>query len=195
VSGAFCRRYPQLRGRHIILFLSRLDEKKGLDLLLRAFVDVRRRVPSASLVIAGDGRRDFVGRVKAEAEVLGIAADVVWTGFLTGEDKRAAFADASMYVLPSYSENFGISVAEAMAAGLPVVVSDQIGIHGDIANREAGLVVRCDVKALTRAMLQLLNDADLRVSLGRNGKHLAATKYSQETVTGKVLGLYNRIAS
>ena len=100
-----------------------------------------------------------------------------------------------MFVLPSYSENFGIAVAEAMAAGLPVVVSDQVGIHRDIADASAGLVVGCDVEDLARAMLRLLGDADLRASLGRNGKHLAATKYSEDAVTRDVLDIYNRIAS
>ena len=119
----------------------------------------------------------------------------MWTGFLTGEDKLAAFADAIMYVLPSYSENFGMAVAEAMAAGLPVIVSDQVGIHGDIARAAAGLVVSCEVGDLAQAMLQLLNDPALRLSLGRSGKQLAATKYSQEAVTGEVLEIYNRIAS
>jgi glycosyltransferase involved in cell wall biosynthesis len=194
-AGAFRRRHPQLRGRRIILFLSRLDPKKGLDLLLRAFADARRQAPDATLVIAGDGHDQFAEQLKTETRRLGIAEDVLWTGFLTGDDKQAAFADAVMYVLPSYSENFGLAVAEAMAAGLPVVVSDQVGIHGDIADAEAGLVVRCEEKALTHAMLRLLNDADLRLSLGRNGKHLATTKYSHEAVTGKVLDIYNRVAS
>lgn len=194
-SGAFRRRYPQLRGRRIILFLSRLDQKKGLGLLLRAFADVHLQAPDAALVIAGDGQDQFAQQLRAETRTLGIAEHILWTGFLTGEDKQAAFADAVMYVLPSYSENFGIAVAEAMAAGLPVVVSDQVGIHGDIADAAAGLVVRCEVGDLTQAMLRLLNDAALGVSLGRNGKHLAAAKYSQNAVTGEVLGIYNRIAN
>ena len=79
-----------------------------------------------------------------------------------------------MYVLPSYSENFGIAVVEAMAAGVPVIVSDRVGIHADIAAAAAGLVVRCDVGELASAMLCLLNDAEMRGLLGRSGKHLAA---------------------
>jgi glycosyltransferase involved in cell wall biosynthesis len=194
VPGEFRRRHA-LHGRRIILFLSRLDRKKGLDLLLRAFADVRRRVPDATLVIAGDGPRELVGQLEAVAEALGIAADVVWTGFLAGQDKQAALADADVFALPSYSENFGIAVAEAMAAGLPVIVSDQVGIHGDIARAAAGLVVACQLGNLTQAMLRLLNDSDLRASMGRNGKRLVATKYSQDAVTGEVLDIYNRIAS
>jgi glycosyltransferase involved in cell wall biosynthesis len=195
LSGAFRRRYPQLHKRRIILFLSRLDQKKGLDLLLRAFADLRRKAPDAILVIAGGGRDDFTQELKAEARTLGIGEDVLWTGFLTGEDKQAAFADAVMYVLPSHSENFGIAVAEAMAAGLPVVVSNQVGIHNDIAEAAAGLVVRCEVGDLAQTMLRLLNDPALGVSMGRKGKNLVANKYSQDAVTVEVLDIYNRIAS
>ena len=120
---------------------------------------------------------------------------MTWTGFLAGDDKRAALAAAEAFVLPSYSENFGIAVAEAMAAGLPVVVSDQVAMHRDIASAKAGLVVRCDVGDLTEALLRLLGDAALRDSLGRRGKALVATKYSQAAVTRDVIDTYNRIAS
>ena len=193
--GTFLERYPQLRGRRIVLFLSRLDPKKGLDLLLSSFADVRRRVPTASLVIAGDGAPDFLDRIKADAEMLGIAADVTWTGFLAGDDKGAALAAAEIFALPSYSENFGIAVAEAMAAGLPVVVSDQVAVHRDIAGAQAGLVIRCDVGDLTEALLRLLGDEALRTASGRCGKALVADKYSQAAVTRQVIDSYNRIAS
>ncbi|MEP7305907.1 MAG: glycosyltransferase [Acidobacteriota bacterium] len=193
--GVLRRRYPQLKGRQIILFLSRLDKKKGLDLLLRAFRDVHGRAPAAFLVIAGDGRNEFAQHLKAEAWTLGISESILWTGFLSGAEKQAAFADAAMYVLPSYSENFGIAVAEAMAAGLPVIVSDQVAIHRDVADAAAGLVVRCDVENLSKAMLRLLNDPILRAAMGGNGTRLAATKYSQDAITRDVLDVYNRIAS
>jgi glycosyltransferase involved in cell wall biosynthesis len=195
VSGAFRGRYPQLRGRPIILFMSRLDRKKGLDLLLRAFADVHRQAPDAVLVIAGDGQEQFKEQLKVETRTLGIVDAVLWTGFLTGDDKQAALADAMLYVLPSYSENFGIAVAEALTAGLPVVVSDQVAIHGDIAEAAAGLVVPCEAKPLAQAIFRLLSDRDLRFTLGLNGQRLAARKYSHDAVTGRVLDIYNRIAS
>jgi glycosyltransferase involved in cell wall biosynthesis len=192
--GAFRDRYPQLRGREIILFLSRLDAKKGLDILLDAFAIVCRERPEAFLVIAGDGESAFVQRLKADATALGLENAVMWPGFLSGVDKEAAFAESAMFVLPSYSENFGIAVGEAMAAGLPVVVSDQVGIHVDIARAAAGVVVRCDVTELAHAMLRLLGDAHLRASLSRNGMQLVSSRYSQDAVTANVVDLYNRIA-
>src|SRR5208337_3254417 len=95
-------------GRTLILFLSRLDAKKGLDLLLPAYAEIQRRHPGAMLVIAGDGEKDYVASLQARAAQLGVADGVVWTGFLDGAEKLAAFAAAHAFILPSYSENFGI---------------------------------------------------------------------------------------
>ncbi len=191
--GRFRARYPQLADRLIVLFLSRLDAKKGLDILLPAFSRIRTQYPQASLVLAGSGDAAFVERLQHEAVRLGIGADVLWTGFLSGEEKWSALADADLFVLPSYSENFGVAVVEAMACGLPVVVSDQVGIHQEIAAAQAGLVVRCDVAALTEACNQLLSDAPLRAVMGRNGQALARTDFSLEAVTERLVELYMKL--
>ncbi len=193
--GGFRARYPELNGRRIVLFLSRLDVKKGLDLLLQAFALLAQQAPDTSLVLAGGGDPAFVARLKSAAAALGIASRVVWPGFLSGDEKQAALADADLFVLPSYSENFGIAVAEAMAAGLPVVVSDQVGIHREVARAEAGLVVPCDVPRLARALLQLLEDAPLRQSMGANGVSLARHRYSPDAVTRELIGVYNAIVN
>jgi glycosyltransferase involved in cell wall biosynthesis len=193
--GRFRTAHPELRDREIILFLSRFDKKKGLDLLLPAFAQVRDRFPSTALVLAGSGNTDFVNELHARANALGIAADVFWPGFLKGEEKRAAFADADVFVLPSWSENFGIAVVEAMAAGCAVAVSDQVAIHTDIAAANAGLVVRCDVKELAEGLCLMLADRPARAVMGFNGKCLTQTHYSIETVTSKLVAAYNAALS
>ena len=191
--GVFRRRFPQLQGRRIVLFLSRLDEKKGLDLLLGAFANVQSRVPDAALVIAGDGSPDFVRQMKAGALALGLE-DVLWTGFLAGEEKEAALADADVFTLPSYSENFGIAVAEAMAARLPVVVSDQVAIHKEIAEAGAGLVVPCDAAKLADALVVLLSDQQNRRAMGLRGEAFVRRQYSSEAVTQQLIDAYNEVA-
>lgn len=153
------------------------------------------RFPSAALVLAGSGAKDLVSELHSQADELGIANHVFWPGFLKGEEKRAAFADADLFVLPSWSENFGIAVVEAMAAGCAVVVSDQVGIHGDIAAANAGAVVRCDVADLADALCQLLADRPARAFMGFNGKCLTQTHYSIETVTSRLLAAYNAALS
>src|SRR5205814_3052245 len=105
LAGCFRTRYPQLNDHRILLFLSRLDEKKGLDLLLRAFAQVRQQMSDVSLVVAGGGDPGFVSGLKAETVRLGIEDDVLWPGFLDGDLKQAALADADVFALPSYSEN------------------------------------------------------------------------------------------
>jgi len=188
--GGFRWRYPQLHDRRILLFLSRLDRKKGLDLLLRAFAAVRRTYPDAALVLAGDGDPSLTAELKARAESLGVAGDVVWTGFLQGDRKWEAMADADLFVLPSYSENFGIAVIEAMAAGLPVVISDQVGIHPDVARAGAGVVVRCDPGELSEGIVGALRDERLRGEMVENGMRLVQTKYSLEAVARQLIAAY-----
>jgi glycosyltransferase involved in cell wall biosynthesis len=193
--GGFRAAYPHLAdGAVLLLFLSRLDPKKGLDLLLAAFARVRGKHSDATLVIAGDGDPTFIAALKQDSERLGLAADILWTGFLQGEEKLAAFADAHVFVLPSYSENFGVAVVEAMAAGLPVVVSDQVGIHREISASRAGLVVRCSERELADALDRMITDPTLRTEAGRNGLKLAA-RFSTKSVNHQLLGLYRDVVS
>lgn len=184
---------PHLSGRTVIFFLSRLDPKKGLDLLLPAFARARAQYPRIALMLAGSGEADFMAHLQKEAVRLGIASDLFWVGFLAGEQKWAALAEADIFVLPSYSENFGIAAAESMVFGLPVVVSDQVAIHREIAEAQAGLVVPCDVEALTKALLVLVGDAALRHRLGANGRSLARTQFSPGAVTDQLIRLYTAV--
>lgn len=192
-GGWLERRAPQLAGRTIILFLSRIDPKKGLDLLLPAFAQLRATRRDVALVVAGDGSAELVGRLRVEAMRLGIDHDIYWAGFLTGDEKRAALASADTFVLPSYSENFGLSVVEAMASGLPVVVSDQVGIHHEVATAGAGLVTPCAVPALATALASVAEDAAFRRRLGAAGSRLAESRFSAEAMTSAVLRMYHEV--
>jgi len=194
-AGAFRARFPHLEGRRIVLFLSRLDEKKGLDLLLAAFARVHQECPDTVLVVAGSGLPEFIAALRDRAIALGISSSVLWVGFLNGEQKWAALADSDIFVLPSYSENFGNAVVEAMAAGLPVVVSDQVGIHSEITEARAGAVVPCSVDRIARQLIEFLADPGLRSSMGANGRRLSVARYSPDAVGARMLHLYNEIAT
>lgn len=191
--GDFRSRYPQLRGRQIVLFLSRLDAKKGLDLLLPAFAKVVAQCPTAVLVLAGSGDPALIESLKHEIIRLGISSDVLWTGMLTGKDKHSAFADAEVFVLPSYSENFGIAAVEAMAAGLPIVISNQVAICDEVAEANAGVVVPCCVNRISEALLELLCNPAQRSELGRNGGPLVKKLYSRAAVTRQLIQLYDDV--
>ena len=193
--GGFRSAYPRLEtGAPLLLFLSRLDPKKGLDLLLAAFARVREKHPEATLVIAGDGDPAFIATIKRQSQRLGLDSSVLWAGFLQGPDKLAALADADLFVLPSYSENFGVAVVEAMAAGLPVIVSDQVGIHREIATVEAGLVVPCSAEALTRALETMIADPSLRAAMGAKATELSR-KFSTEIIALQLSEIYERVAN
>lgn len=192
-AARFYERFPIASARQIILFLSRLDPKKGLDILLRAFREVHTAYPASLLVMAGDGDREFVAKLKNLAAELGIDEQVVWAGFLDGDDKTAAFAAATVFALPSYSENFGLALVEAMASGLPCVLSDQIGIAPDVDEFQAGSVVPCEDAPLASALKQLLADADLRRRFGENAVRLAISRFSIEAMTGSLIKLYTTI--
>jgi len=191
--GRFRKQHSHVADRLIVLFLSRIDQKKGLDILLPAFARVKARFSQALLVIAGNGEPDFIGQLQHEARSLGIDKDVLWTGFLAGEEKRGALADADIFALPSYSENFGIAVVEAMVAGLPVVISDQVGIHREIATAQAGIVTKCDVNKLAQVLSVLIVDAQQRNRMGANGRCWVERHCSLKVVTEKLIALYQQI--
>ena len=109
---------------------------------------------------------------------LGLEVDVLFTGFLEGEQKLVAPGDCDLFVLPSYSETFGVAVVEAMACSKPVVISNQVGIRREIARAEAGLEVPCQAEALADALMGLIGAADLRRRLGANGQRLAQAQFS-----------------
>lgn len=140
LSAKFLAHYPQLRGKRIALYLSRIHVKKGCDLLIEAFAKVAQRDESLHLVIAGPDQIGWVSKLKARAEALGIAHRITWPGMLQDEMKWGAFYAAEVFCLPSHQENFGIVVAEALACGKPVLISNKVNIWREIEADGAGLV-------------------------------------------------------
>lgn len=192
-AAQFYERFPIAAGREMILFLSRLDPKKGLDILLRAFREVHEHRPASLLVVAGNGEIEFVSALKKLAAEVGIDEHLLWTGFLSGEEKLSAFAAASVFALPSYSENFGLALVEAMASGVACVVSDQVGIAPDVQEFDAGSVVPCEAAPLAFALTRLLGDSELQRRFGENAVRLANERFSLEAMTAALLKLYRRV--
>jgi len=188
----FARRFPAAAGRRIVLFLSRVHEKKGLDLLIPAFAAARKSAPDLHLVIAGpdDG---MLERARALARQHQVENEVTFTGMLIGTDKLAAFSAASMFVLPSYSENFGIAIVEAMAAGLPAIVSDQVNIHREIDGGGA-VVVPCEVGAVTRAIESLAADPVRLNQMAAEARDTARKLYDWRNVAVSLEDLYREFA-
>lgn len=188
----FLAAYPALRARPIVLFLSRLDEKKGLDLLIPAFARVRRSVPNAALVLAGSGSQAFVASLRSRAREEGLT-DVVFPGFLEGPMKLSALSAATAFVLPSYSENFGIAAIEAMAAGVPAVLSEAVAVAGDAGREGAAMVTRCDADELGNALVTLLRNDALRRRIGERARVVARQQHSSASSARRLHELYASI--
>lgn len=140
LTEVFLNRFPELRGKRSLLYLGRIHEKKGGDLLVDAFARVAADAPELQLVMAGPGDEGLVQQLRNRAAELGISARITWTGMLLGDLKWGAFHTADVFCLPSHQENFGIAVVEALACNKPVLISNKVNIWREIEQDGAGLV-------------------------------------------------------
>lgn len=180
-------------GGPVVLFLSRLDRKKNAEVLLEAFALLASRQTDATLLVAGDGERDYVSSLKARAGALGIAAQVIWAGQVDGVAKAAALTAATVFALPSYSENFGIAAAEALAAGVPCVLSPGVAIAAKVAEWGAGQVADMTPRATADALAVYLNSVDARSAASAAAKRLAVAEYSADAMGERLMTLYRQI--
>ena len=156
LSATFLAAFPELAGKRLLLYLGRIHEKKGGDLLVEAFANVLRDEPDLRLVMAGPGEEALVRQLKNRAEQLGIASRITWTGMLAGELKWGAFYACEAFCLPSHQENFGIAVVEALACGKPVLISDKVNIWREIEQDGAGLVGSDTLESTTETLRRWL---------------------------------------
>jgi len=177
----------------LVLFLGRLHHKKGLDILIPAFDQVRRGVTHARLAIVGPANDGYGDQVRDWVRARGLEQTVVFVEFVTGADVVQAYVDADLFVLPSYTENFGLTVVEAMACGLPVVISRHVNIHHDVAAEGAGLVTECDPDEVARAILELLNDPERRCSMGESGRRAAQSRYALPKLVDQLTEEYRHV--
>src|ERR1700676_654949 len=184
---------PQSR---LILFLGRLSQKKSPGLLLRAFADIlQNRVIAQQdlhLAFVGPDEADMLGRLQKISKELGVTERVHFVRALSGEKKWAAYRDADIFVLPSQNENFGNTAAEAVAAGTPVIVTDQCGIAPLLADA-AGIVVPHDQQQLAAALRSLLENSSLYAKL-QEGCRAVTLRLGWEQRIEQMEALYARLA-
>jgi glycosyltransferase involved in cell wall biosynthesis len=149
LRARFRQAYPTLATQRVLLFLGRLHPKKGCDLLLEAFARIAPAEPGLHLVMAGTGDAGVVSRLQALARELRVATRVTWTGLLQHDMKWGAFAASDAFVLPSHQENFGIAVTEALASGIPVLISDKVNIWREVDADQAGFVASDTIEGTT----------------------------------------------
>ena len=187
--GTFRRAFPAIDGP-FLLFLGRLSRQKGLDLLLPAFQRLRQSRPDLRLVLAGPDHEGYAAHVRTLAQQVGVADRVLFTGLITGNLKLAAFVDADLFVLPSYAENFGGAIIEALACGLPVVISDQVNIHRELAAAGAATVVKCSVDAVAAGIESAMADPANRRRIAHLGPSLVRSRYGWDEIAPMLIERY-----
>ncbi|HKY43152.1 MAG TPA: glycosyltransferase [Pyrinomonadaceae bacterium] len=182
------RHFPDLVQQPYALVMSRLHPKKGLDVLIGAFLTLgqQEKFGHWRLVIAGDGPSDYVLKLKQMASP---SHRIMFTGWLGGEQKDVVLSNASLLVLPSRQENFGMCVMEALARSVPVLVSPHVNLAEEIVLANAGWIATVDRDALTTRLAEALSDEEERAMRGRAGKQLSM-KYSWETAAKSLKDLY-----
>lgn len=181
------------RKNKYILFLGRINKKKGLDLLLNAFLKVNKLNPEIKLIIAGPDSDNYKQRLLRMVDELDIYRKVIFTGILNGKAKEEAYHNAIMFILPSYSENFGMSVAEAMFYKIPVIVTDKVGIYSLINEYKAGIVVSPDVESLSVAIESLIDNEELKKELVNNAIKLINSEFNIDSITDKFINFYQTV--
>lgn len=184
---------PALQGKRFLLYLSRLDPKKNLEGLLRAFSQCTVDWPDLKLLVAGDGDAGYVAGLKGLSGELGLADSVVWAGHIDGALKASALAGAELFVLPSFSENFGIAAAEALMAGLPCVLGQGVAISQDVVNAGAGVVVMPDPASIATGLMQVMADVQARTAMSERAVALAQGKFSAQAMGSNLVALYKDI--
>ncbi len=189
------QRFDIPRDRPLILFMSRLDPKKGIDLLLPALETLQQEGVNFHLVMCGANPQDreYEQSVYQRVENSDLRSHATLTGYVSGDTKAALLQAADLFVLPSYYENFGISVAESMLAGSPVVISDQVHIWNTIQQTESGWICECTVDSLTHQLRDALQRPDERIQRGLNAQHCAKDYYSWDAIAEQAIAIYQNL--
>jgi len=183
-------RYPQLRGKRVVLFMSRLHEKKRPQWVLEACHRLRTEIPDLALVLAGPDA-GMGEELRRQSEQAGLDGATVFPDFLQGPDKAEAFGLAHVFCLPSQDENFGVVIVEAMAHGVPVVVTPGVASHVYVDEARCGFTVEDSVEGVAEGIRRvLLSD---RKELGRRGREYVEKHLTWQAVAEKVDELYRTI--
>ena len=177
----------------IVLFLSRLHYKKRPDLLIRSLSKLAVNQTKFHLILAGTGEPEYLQELQNLVLDNGLTKQTTFAGFVTGKDKDLLLQGSDLFVLPSFSENFGIAVAEALAHELPIIITPDIQIAPEISVANAGLIVPGEEEVMANAIAQLLDNPEQRYQLSENGKKLVKQRYSWNAIASQLTEVYRTI--
>lgn len=178
----------------LALFVGRLHREKRVALTVEAFALVAKDMTNAHLLIVGPDEDGSGERARAQTQRAGLADRVHFTGLLAGTDLMRAYADADLLLLLSHRENFGMVAVEAMSAGLPVLLSGDVGLAAEISDASAGLIVPAQADRVAEAWRRLAGDPTLRHNMGRAGQQLAQQQFAADVVAARMLDLLASVA-
>lgn len=185
----FYDQYPHLKDKSLILFLGRIDPKKGLDLLAAAFTPLAKAYPNARLVVAGPDSINFLPTAEAYFETVGCTKQVTFTGMIKGDLKLAALAAASVYVAPSRSEGFSMSILEGMAAALPCVFTTGCNFaeahEADVAHE-----VAIDGVAISEALFNCFAEPAEAMAMGKRARQFIFNHYTWDSIARRLASAY-----
>ncbi|MEM9542669.1 MAG: glycosyltransferase [Cyanobacteria bacterium P01_E01_bin.42] len=189
VRKLFCK-IPQ--STPIILFLSRIHPKKRIDFLIQVLHHLKNKY-EFHLIIAGMGNENYVKNIKMQVSELKLQKHVTFVSFIQGQQKELLLQGSDIFALPSFGENFGIAVAEAMLAGLPIVITPEVQISSDFQNEEVGFIIPGKIQIWVETIKKLLESGDMRKRMGERGKIFAASHYRWEITGERLTSLYSQI--
>lgn len=176
-----------------VLFLSRIDVKKGLERLISIWGRQMSSFPDWELVIAGDGDKRYMSQLKKSVQDKGMSGRVRWAGFVEDEMKKSLYKNASVFILPTFSENFGNAIAEALSSGIPVVTTKGTP-WDDIQTERCGWYVENSEKAIETALAEALQTSAVSLAeMGNRGRQLIERKYSWPKIAGQMAQTYEWI--
>ncbi|HEY9814196.1 MAG TPA: glycosyltransferase, partial [Candidatus Obscuribacterales bacterium] len=175
-----------------ILYLGRIDPKKGLDQLITAFAALYRDRPQTHLILAGPDALGYRDALQRQARTLGCGTAITFTGMLAGDRKWSALRAADLFVYPSYSEGFSLAILEAMAAGLPCVITTGCNFP-EAAIAQAVVTVEPEQPALTSALHHLLNDRAAAQALGDRAREFVQTHYTWQHRAQQLAQVYQSL--
>ena len=176
-----------------ILFLSRIHVKKGIELLMKAIAQLKDELKNYRVKIAGEGDSAYINTLKKIAKEQGISDIVQFVGGVYGEKKWELFRNADLFVLPSYSENFGIVVAEALACGTPVLTTKRTPWQ-ELETHHCGWWIDLSVSELVKTLKEFINTSEATLeTMGKNGRKLVEEKYSNKKCADNMYKLYSTL--
>ena len=190
LKGCFRKKFNVPAHQRIILILGRIDPEKGLELALQSLKKVVEQIPDVLLVIAGPEEDNYLCRLQKWAEDLEITNHLLFTGLLDASERLESLVDADLLFSPSRSENFGMSIVEGMACGLPVVVTDQVGVADLISREKAGLVVPLDTATMAEGLIRLLKDPSLCREYSWKAARVVRERFSAQDIALTYLQIF-----